>query len=82
MRALGRGGEASELLKKRNQHTAVLLERMGRVRAAARYVFRHHPEILRQATSAYQQRRRAAAREARESERGRRTLAAGCGGRA
>jgi hypothetical protein len=41
----------------------LLLDRMGLVRAAARFVFRTDPEIARLATSAYERRRRAAARK-------------------
>lgn len=57
-----RGGDASTLLTRRNQFAAMLIERMNRVRTAARYVFRRHDDIVKQATSAYQRRRRAAAR--------------------
>jgi hypothetical protein len=49
----------------RNRLVAVLHERVSLVRAAARYVFRHQPEIVREATSAYQRRRRARARQAK-----------------
>jgi len=46
----------------RNRVCLLLTRRMNVVRAAARYVFRHDPEILRRATSAYERRRRALAR--------------------
>lgn len=46
----------------RNQMAALLLRTMGKVRSAARFVFRDHPEIIREATSAYERRKRAAAR--------------------
>lgn len=62
VRVRGKGTEASSFLSQRNQYAAILIQRMNRVRAAARYVFRHHDEIVKQVTSAYQRRRRAAAR--------------------
>jgi len=62
IRARGRTGEAATLLLQRNQLAALLVQRITRVRAAARYVFRHHDDIVKQVTSAYQRRRRAAAR--------------------
>lgn len=37
---------------------------MNTARAAARFVFRHHPAIVREATNACERRRRAAARRA------------------
>ena len=37
----------------------MLYDRMQRVRSAARFVFRNHPDIVRQATSTYQRSRRA-----------------------
>lgn len=61
-RIRGRGGEASVHLRERNQLASLLLGRIGHVRAAARYVFRHHEAIVRQVTSSYQRRRRTAAR--------------------
>jgi hypothetical protein len=62
VRVRGKGGETAALLAKRNQLAAVLAQRINRVRAAARYVFRHHDGIVKQVTSAYERRRRAAAR--------------------
>jgi hypothetical protein len=61
-RVLGRTSEAGQLLVQRNRLAALLLQRMGRVRSAARYVFRNDENIIKQVTSAYQRRRRAAAR--------------------
>jgi hypothetical protein len=58
--------EARKALELRNKVTSVLLERMNLVRAAAKFVFRGNPEIVREATSAYGRRRRAAARRAKK----------------
>lgn len=54
--------EARKARALRNRLATLLLGRMNAVRSAARFVFRHHPEIVRQVTSAYERRRRAAAR--------------------
>jgi hypothetical protein len=62
VRARGRNGKTAALLARRNQLAAILSQRIARVRAAARYVFRHHAEIAKQVTSAYERRRRSAAR--------------------
>jgi hypothetical protein len=43
----------------------LLVERVKRVRRAAAYVFRNHPEIFRQFTTAYERRRRAVQRQAK-----------------
>ncbi|MDI1478229.1 hypothetical protein [Polyangium sp. y55x31] len=51
----------------RNRLVALLLERIGIVRAAARFVFRDRPEIVREATSEYARKRRAEARRTKES---------------
>jgi hypothetical protein len=40
----------------------MLMERMNTVRSAAQFVFRNHPSIVREVTSAYERRRRAAQR--------------------
>jgi hypothetical protein len=58
--------KAREALTLRNQLVSLLVERMSLVRAAARFVFRRQPEIVREATSAYERRRRAATRRAKE----------------
>jgi hypothetical protein len=55
-----RAAVAARLL--RDQLAVLLQQRINRVRAAARHVFRHHPKILREVTSSYQRTRRAAAR--------------------
>lgn len=44
---------------RRDGFALLLLERMQRVRAAARFVFREHPEVVRRVTSDYERRRRA-----------------------
>jgi hypothetical protein len=62
VRALGRTTEAAQLLAHRNRLAALLVQRIARVRSAARFVFRNDEAIIKQVTSAYQRRRRAAAR--------------------
>ena len=52
----------------RNKLATLLWERMNIVRGAARFVFRDQPEIVRQATSAYERRRRAEARRRAEKK--------------
>lgn len=54
--------EAKNALALRNRFALLLWSKMSVVRNGARFVFRHHPEIVREATSAYERRRRAAAR--------------------
>ncbi|MDI1450187.1 hypothetical protein [Polyangium sp. 6x1] len=51
----------------RNRLVALLLERIAIVRAAARFVFRDRPEIVREVTSEYARKRRAEARRTQES---------------
>jgi hypothetical protein len=48
----------------RNRVVSLLADRITLVRSAARFVFRAHPEIARQATSSYERRRRTASRRA------------------
>jgi len=48
----------------RDRLATVMLGRMNVVRSAARFVYRQWPEIVREVTSAYERRRRAAARRA------------------
>ncbi|WP_437726007.1 hypothetical protein [Sorangium sp. So ce861] len=57
--------QAQEALLLRNKLAALLVERMGLVRSAARFVFRSQPEIVREVTSAYERRKRAAARRSK-----------------
>lgn len=52
----------------RNKLVTLLVERIGIVRRAARFVFRGQPAIVREATSAYERRRRAADRRAKANE--------------
>ncbi len=56
--------EARAALELRNRFLLLLTERVAAVRAAARFVFRNEPVIARQATSAYERKRRAAHRRA------------------
>ncbi len=49
-------------LELRNRVATLLVDRMSLVRAAARFVFRHEPDIARLATSAFERRRRKAQR--------------------
>jgi len=42
----------------RDGYMALLAQRVGRARAAARFVFRAHPEVLREATSAWERAKR------------------------
>jgi len=53
---------ATKALALRNRLATLLSIRMGLVRGAARFVFRNHPDIIREATSAYERRKRAASR--------------------
>ncbi len=46
----------------RNRVATLLVDRMGLVRSAVRFVFRNQPEIARESGSAFERRRRAAAR--------------------
>ncbi|MEZ4410563.1 MAG: hypothetical protein R3A52_29390 [Polyangiales bacterium] len=48
-----------EAKARRDGLALLLLERVQRVRAAARFVFRAHPEVVRRVTSDYERRRRA-----------------------
>jgi hypothetical protein len=59
---------ARDALDLRDRLLTLLDQRVGAVRAAARYVFRDEPEIVREVTSSYERRRRAAARTAAEDE--------------
>ena len=55
--------QARELLGLRNKLVALLRDRMATVRAAARFVFREHPAIIREVTSAHERKRRKRARD-------------------
>ena len=54
--------KAREARNLRNRLVVLLWSRIGAIRSAARFVFRRHPEILREATSVYERRRRASTR--------------------
>ncbi|WP_437276837.1 hypothetical protein WME90_37130 [Sorangium sp. So ce375] len=56
------GEKAREALVLRNKVIGLLNARISTVRAAARFVFRDRPEIVREATSTYERRRRAEAK--------------------
>ena len=63
------GSEASRAaLALRNKLVVLLMGRMSAVRAAARFVFRGQPEIVREVTSEYERRRPAAGRRAKEKK--------------
>lgn len=57
-----RDAKESETLVLRNRVGTLLTQRIRLVRGAARFVFRHHPEVIREASSAYERRKRADAR--------------------
>jgi len=68
LRAAPAGGPSEDVTAAtnvRNGMLALLMERVTKVRRAAAHVFRSDPAILREATSAFQRRRRAAARRAK-----------------
>ena len=54
--------ESAKALDLRNRLSTLLAQRLARVRAAARFVFREEPDVIREATSTYERRKRAAAR--------------------
>ncbi len=57
----------STLLATRNGLATLLLRRIRLVRAKARFVFREHPAVLREVTSAYERRRSADRRRAKKA---------------
>lgn len=59
--------EARQSLLLRNQVAVLLWQRLGAVRSAARYVFRHQAELVREVTSSYDRRKRAASRRRKQS---------------
>jgi len=61
--------DARQKIDLRNRYAALLWERVTRVRSAARFVFRHHPAIAREATSASERNRRAASRRKKKDEK-------------
>ena len=54
----------------RNRVATLLIDRMSQVRAAARFVFRNHPEIARESSSAFERRRRHARKAANANNTG------------
>ncbi len=62
--------DAKAALALRNRFFTLLAQRVSAVRAAARFVFRDHPDIARLATSAYGRRRKAAERSASKAAAG------------
>lgn len=56
--------EAKSALELRNRLANLLNEKMNTVRAAARFVYRDRPDIVREVTSAYERRKKAATRRA------------------
>ena len=67
-RSAGGASETAPLgasaLEQRNRLATLLVQEVARVRKAARFVFRHHPQIRREVTSTYERRARAARRRA------------------
>lgn len=59
----------SSVLALRNRLATLLAARMAAVRAAARFVFRGSPDIVREATSPYERRRAVAARRAKREKK-------------
>jgi len=54
--------KAKSALLVRNQMATLATRTVSKVRAAVRFVFRDHPELIREASSAYERRKRAAAK--------------------
>lgn len=66
--AAGKSQKAKDATAKRNRLLALLVQKVAFVRKVAAHVYRRHPEIVRETTSAYDRRRRAAARRDRENK--------------
>jgi len=62
------GVDHEEAQKLRNRLLVLLVRRVSRIRAAARRVFREHPDITRKFASAYERRKRAALRRKARAE--------------
>lgn len=60
--------DAREKIDLRNRYAALLFARVSTVRSVARFVFRHHPKIAREATSAWERARRAASRKKKSAD--------------
>lgn len=61
-----RSVELNDPLVLRNKLITLLMQKMNAVRAAARFVYRDRPEIVREATSTYERRRRSVSRQAKK----------------
>jgi hypothetical protein len=61
------GQAADPRIDLRNRLVTLLDQRVSKVRRAARYVFRDHPEVVRQVTSAYERKRRVEAKRRKKS---------------
>lgn len=65
--AAGKSKAAKDATVKRNQRLALLVQKVSLVRKVAGHVYRQHPDVVRETTSAYDRRRRAAARRAKDA---------------
>ena len=61
------GQAADPKIDLRNRLVTLLDQRVSRVRRAAWYVFRDHPEVVRQVTSAYERKRRVETKRRKKS---------------
>jgi hypothetical protein len=61
------GRAADPKIDLRNRLVTLLDQRVSKVRRAARYVFRDHPEVVRQVTSAYERKRRVETKRRKKS---------------
>ncbi|WP_437877398.1 hypothetical protein [Sorangium sp. So ce513] len=62
LEAAPEAGASAAATATRNQLLHLMVARVGAIRKTAAHVFRRHPEVAREVTSAYERRRRAAAR--------------------
>ena len=60
--------DAREKIDLRNRYAALLFARVSTVRSVARFVFRHHPQVAREVTSAWERARRAASRKKKSAD--------------
>ena len=58
------GAGVRKAMQWRNRLATLLTDEVAKIRRAARFVLRHHPQIAREATSTYERRARAARRRA------------------
>jgi hypothetical protein len=66
--AAATNGAAREAGATRNRLLVLMNDTVGRIRKVAGHVYRRHPEVLREVTSAFDRRRRAAARRAKAAQ--------------